>query len=264
MGKVKIPIKRIENPNARQVCFSKRRMGVFKKASELSIMCAVEIAIIVYSPAGKAFTFGSPDFDYVIDKYQNIPVFVNDKKVQKSWRAEQLYSSLLRELDVEKKHKEKLKRQERNAQVDSWCRRNVEDLDLHQLREFGDSLKEFKKGISQVLQEREQLRFRKKALDEIEAELMSEEQQPHQGAMWGEEEEEAAINGGQSVMASSPNGDGKDWPFLLPCENTFVTNEGIPSHLLMPHEGCLPLNLEMSELQRVVMPGDNRHLLSDD
>ncbi|GLJ40585.1 hypothetical protein SUGI_0837800 [Cryptomeria japonica] len=262
MGKVKIPIKRIENPNARQVCFSKRRMGVFKKASELSIMCGAEIAIIVYSPAGKAFTFGSPDFDFVIDKYQNIPVFVNDKKVQKSWRAEQQYSSLLRELDVEKKRKEKLKRQERNAQVDSWCRRDIENLELHQLREFGDSLKEFKERIIQVVQEKEQMKFSKKALDEIEAELMSEEQ-PYQPAMWGEQ---VPFNA-QSVMGSSSNNasvqDGKDWPFLM-YENTYLPNEGIPSHLLIPHESCLPLSLEMSELQRVVMPADNRHLLSDD
>nr|QWX93780.1 MADS-box protein 41 [Cunninghamia lanceolata] len=81
MGKVKIPIKKIENPNARQVCFSKRRMSIFKKASELSIMFGAKIAIIVYSPAGKAFTFGSPDIDFVVDKYQNIPVHINEKKV---------------------------------------------------------------------------------------------------------------------------------------------------------------------------------------
>ena len=83
MGKNKIEIKKIENSNSRQVCFSKRRMGIFKKASELAILCGAEIAIIVYSPAGKAFTFGSPDIDFVLDKYQNIPVNIDNEKVLK-------------------------------------------------------------------------------------------------------------------------------------------------------------------------------------
>nr|QWX93779.1 MADS-box protein 40 [Cunninghamia lanceolata] len=104
MDKVKIPIKKIENPNKRQVCYSKRKMGIFKKASELSIMCGAEIAIIVFSPAGKAFTFGSPDINFMVDKYQNFPVYINDKKVDKSWISEQEYNFILRELDAEKKH----------------------------------------------------------------------------------------------------------------------------------------------------------------
>lgn len=53
MGRQKIEIKRIEKEEARQVCFSKRRAGVFKKAHELSVLCGAEIAIVVFSPAGK-------------------------------------------------------------------------------------------------------------------------------------------------------------------------------------------------------------------
>nr|QWX93782.1 MADS-box protein 43 [Cunninghamia lanceolata] len=169
MDKVKIPIKKIENPNKRQVCFSKRKMGIFKKASELSIMCGTEIAIIVFSSAGKAFTFGSPNIDFVVDKYQNISVHINDKKVHKSWRSEQQYNFILRELDAEKKHTEMLKIQEGNKQADSWWRRNIEDLELHQLREFNDSLKGLKERIVKVLQEKEPS---DKVPNEIEAEQL--------------------------------------------------------------------------------------------
>ncbi|CAK9267861.1 unnamed protein product [Sphagnum jensenii] len=68
MGRAKIEIKKIENPSARQVCFSKRRVGLIKKASELSILCGSDVGIIVFSQAGKAFSFGHPCVDYVIDK----------------------------------------------------------------------------------------------------------------------------------------------------------------------------------------------------
>lgn len=62
-------IQRLESKNARQVCFSKRRNGLFKKASELATMCGAEVAILVNSPAGRPYTFGSPAVDPVIDRF---------------------------------------------------------------------------------------------------------------------------------------------------------------------------------------------------
>ncbi|XP_059068977.1 MADS-box protein FLOWERING LOCUS C-like [Cryptomeria japonica] len=53
MGRVKLTIKRLENSNNRQVTFSKRRNGIIKKAKELSILCDVDIALIMFSPTGK-------------------------------------------------------------------------------------------------------------------------------------------------------------------------------------------------------------------
>ncbi|PKU65312.1 agamous-like MADS-box protein AGL29 [Dendrobium catenatum] len=69
MGRQKIAMKRIENEEARQVCFSKRRAGLFKKATELSILCGAEIGIVVFSPAGKPFSFGHPSLDYVTKRF---------------------------------------------------------------------------------------------------------------------------------------------------------------------------------------------------
>ncbi|KMZ74068.1 MADS-box transcription factor [Zostera marina] len=54
MGRVKLKIKRLENLGGRQVTFSKRRAGIVKKATELSILCDIELALLMFSPAGKA------------------------------------------------------------------------------------------------------------------------------------------------------------------------------------------------------------------
>lgn len=59
MVRQKIQIKRIDNLTARQVTFSKRRRGLFKKAQELSTLCDAEIALIVFSATGKLFEFCS-------------------------------------------------------------------------------------------------------------------------------------------------------------------------------------------------------------
>lgn len=53
MGRVKLEIKKIENPTNRQVTYSKRRNGLIKKAYELSVLCDIDLALIMFSPSGK-------------------------------------------------------------------------------------------------------------------------------------------------------------------------------------------------------------------
>ena len=59
MAREKIQIKKIDNATARQVTFSKRRRGLFKKADELSILCDADVAVIIFSATGKFFEYSS-------------------------------------------------------------------------------------------------------------------------------------------------------------------------------------------------------------
>nr|XP_023887238.1 MADS-box protein JOINTLESS-like [Quercus suber] len=59
MTRRRIQIKKIDNTTARQVTFSKRRRGLFKKAFELSTLCDAEIGLMVFSAAGKLFEYAS-------------------------------------------------------------------------------------------------------------------------------------------------------------------------------------------------------------
>ncbi|KAE8719861.1 MADS-box protein JOINTLESS-like isoform X3 [Hibiscus syriacus] len=59
MTRQKIQIKKIDNLAARQVTFSKRRRGLFKKAHELSTLCDAEIALLVFSNTGKLFEYSN-------------------------------------------------------------------------------------------------------------------------------------------------------------------------------------------------------------
>ncbi|KAM0912177.1 hypothetical protein ACQ4PT_012888 [Festuca glaucescens] len=69
-GRKKIEIRPIESEEARQVCFSKRRTGLFNKVSELSTLCGAEVAAVVFSPGGKAFSIGHPSVDSVLDHFR--------------------------------------------------------------------------------------------------------------------------------------------------------------------------------------------------
>ncbi|PKI73869.1 hypothetical protein CRG98_005739 [Punica granatum] len=64
MGRAKLPVKRIENTTNRQVTFSKRRNGLIKKAYELSVLCDIDIALIMFSPSGRLSHFSSKISDF--------------------------------------------------------------------------------------------------------------------------------------------------------------------------------------------------------
>lgn len=70
-GKQKINIKRMEKDEERLVTFSKRRSGIYTKLSELSILCGADVGFLVFSGAGKPFTFGSPSFEAVAERFFN-------------------------------------------------------------------------------------------------------------------------------------------------------------------------------------------------
>lgn len=66
MGRRKLEIKRIEDKSARQVTFSKRRNGLLKKAKELSVLCDLDIGVIIYSCGGKLYQYCSSNNRLVI------------------------------------------------------------------------------------------------------------------------------------------------------------------------------------------------------
>lgn len=70
-GRQKITMAKIENETNLQVTFSKRRAGVFKKASELSTLCGAESAVVVFSPGNKPHSFGHPNVDAVANRFLN-------------------------------------------------------------------------------------------------------------------------------------------------------------------------------------------------
>lgn len=62
MVREKIQMKKIDNATARQVTFSKRRRGLFKKAEELAVLCDADVAVVIFSSAGKLFHYSSSRF----------------------------------------------------------------------------------------------------------------------------------------------------------------------------------------------------------
>ncbi|XP_041020053.1 agamous-like MADS-box protein AP3 isoform X2 [Juglans microcarpa x Juglans regia] len=73
MARGKIQIKRIENETNRQVTYSKRRKGLFKKAHELTVLCDAKVSLIMISSNKKLRDYVSPSTTtkQIFDQYQH-------------------------------------------------------------------------------------------------------------------------------------------------------------------------------------------------
>ncbi|KAL6715816.1 resistance to lethality of mkk1p386 overexpression [Lecanora helva] len=70
MGRRKIEIKAIKDDRNRSVTFLKRKGGLFKKAHELSVLCSVDVAVIIFGHNKKLYEYSSGDIQETIGRYQ--------------------------------------------------------------------------------------------------------------------------------------------------------------------------------------------------
>ncbi|XP_019087845.1 PREDICTED: MADS-box protein AGL71-like isoform X1 [Camelina sativa] len=96
MVRGKIEIKKIENVTSRQVTFSKRRSGLFKKAHELSVLCDAQVAAIVFSQSGRLYEYSSSEMEKIIERYGK---FSNDSFVAETPQVERYLQELKKEMD---------------------------------------------------------------------------------------------------------------------------------------------------------------------
>ncbi|PGH28841.1 MADS-box transcription factor, other eukaryote [[Emmonsia] crescens] len=69
MGRRKIEIKAIKDDRNRSVTFLKRKGGLFKKAHELSVLCSVDVAVIIFGHNKKLYEFSSGDIKETLGRY---------------------------------------------------------------------------------------------------------------------------------------------------------------------------------------------------
>ncbi|MFS7957615.1 putative transcription factor MADS-type1 family [Helianthus anomalus] len=156
LGRQKIKIAKIQIKNHLQVTFSKRRSGLFKKASELCTLCGVEIAIVVFSPAGKVFSFGHPKVELIADRFlaRNPNLNSTSLHVVESHRLASIpelnmqLMYMLNELETEKKRSEALDEMRKDGRSQFWWEAPIEELNLHELEQLKDSMEELKKTIA--------------------------------------------------------------------------------------------------------------------
>ncbi|KAL6900930.1 hypothetical protein ACP4OV_005606 [Aristida adscensionis] len=80
----RVVLRRIEDRTSRQLRFSKRRSGLFKKAFELSVLCDAQVALVVLSPGGRLYDFASSgsSIEKIFDRYWDLANTLNDLNIE--------------------------------------------------------------------------------------------------------------------------------------------------------------------------------------
>ncbi|KAK7310810.1 hypothetical protein RJT34_08553 [Clitoria ternatea] len=129
----KIEMKKVEQRSKRHVTFSKRKLGLFNKLTELSILCHAETALIIISPNGNLYSAGYPDADTVLRRYitgGSPSTTMMDLQSLETFRLE--YEATQNEANQEKKRLQEMKEEQKDGDKCSfpcWWNQSVEEID---------------------------------------------------------------------------------------------------------------------------------------
>ncbi|KAG2299067.1 hypothetical protein Bca4012_010631 [Brassica carinata] len=169
MVRGKIQIKKIENVTSRQVTFSKRRSGLFKKAHELSVLCDAQVAAIVFSQNGRLYEFSSSGMEKTIERYGK---FSNEYFVPGRPQVQLYLEDLKKEMNIMVKKIDLLEVQQRKLtgqslgscslaelqEIDIQIEKSLRIVRSRKAELYADQLRELKEQERDLLEERRRLR----------------------------------------------------------------------------------------------------------
>ncbi|KAI3442354.1 uncharacterized protein J3R85_001300 [Psidium guajava] len=137
----------IEGAKARRVAFSKQRTGLFKKASELCTLCAVEMALILFSPSGQPFSFGHPSVGAILDRFERRQTACPTATQQAQANGDQTLVELNKQIaDVLEQLKAEKKRAKELQHVKPL---EIQNLSFDQLMGLKKALADLKENVDQ-------------------------------------------------------------------------------------------------------------------
>ncbi|XP_052193789.1 agamous-like MADS-box protein AGL61 [Diospyros lotus] len=149
----------MEKESSQQVAFFKHHLSLFKKASELSILCGAQVAVIVFLPGNKAFSFGNPSVNAVVNQFltQNRSLEKkNDLIIEAQQNAtmmelSQQLNHVENMLEVERQRGQALDQMRIASQGEFWWEQPIDKMNMEQLEQMKTNLEDLKhRAIKQV------------------------------------------------------------------------------------------------------------------
>ncbi|KAK2402442.1 hypothetical protein P8452_08857 [Trifolium repens] len=99
-------IKKAKNSNKSDMMFSKRKIGLLNKVTELSVLCNAKTALIVTTPDKKLYACGYPNCDAVIQQFLTGKDTMEDgKKKEQEETVETLLNMRQLKINLKKKRR---------------------------------------------------------------------------------------------------------------------------------------------------------------
>ncbi|GAU29736.1 hypothetical protein TSUD_392250 [Trifolium subterraneum] len=154
-------INKLKNSNKSDLIFSKCKMGLFNKVTELSVMCNAKAALIVASLNNKLYACGYPNCDAVIQQFFTGKDIVEDgekkkqEEIVETLRLE--YEAIEDKLEEEKNNFEAIITNEKtkgDSIFPCWWGDSIDDMDLESLEEFTASLQNLRLNLGSAVDEK--------------------------------------------------------------------------------------------------------------
>ncbi|KAA8532873.1 hypothetical protein F0562_033010 [Nyssa sinensis] len=192
MGRGRVQLKRIENKINRQVTFSKRRVGLLKKAHEISVLCDAEVALIVFSAKGKLFEYSTDSgMEKILERYERYSyserrlLANNDHESPENWPLECIQLKAKIEL-LQRNHRHYM-----GEDLNSLSLKDLQQLE----QQLDTALKRIRSTKNQLMYESiSELQRKEKAIQEqnhmLAKEIKEKEKTMAQQAQWGQQNHE--------------------------------------------------------------------------
>ncbi|KAJ6987695.1 agamous-like MADS-box protein AP1 [Populus alba] len=189
MGRGRVQLKRIENKINRQVTFSKRRVGLLKKAHEISVLCDAEVALIVFSHKGKLFEYSTNAcMEKILERHERYSyaerqLVATDLDSQGNWTLE--YNRLKEKVELlQRNHRHYL-----GEDLDSVSLKELQNLEK-QIDTALELIRERKNHL--MYQSISELQIKEKAIKEqnnmLEKQIKEKEKALAQPALWDQQD----------------------------------------------------------------------------
>lgn len=147
-------IKKGEKSDMCRLAFSKHKLGLFNKVTELSILCKAKTALIIPSPNEKMYACGYPNPEAVINHFIGKESHVINNEIIRRQDEETVETlslqqeALLEQLQEEKnKLQEAIEAKDKCSNFPNWWDYSIDDMTLESLEEYKASLENLKLNL---------------------------------------------------------------------------------------------------------------------
>jgi len=151
----RVEMKQVENEEDKLITFSKRRSGIYKKASELVTLCGSEVGVAIFSPSGKPYSFAHPSIDSIATRFRNRnhPQNVGANNLVESYRRlridelNQQHDELVDQINDDKARGKTLKQMTEERDGEGWWEAPIEELSLEELKQTKARMVELRRNL---------------------------------------------------------------------------------------------------------------------
>ncbi|KAL3739774.1 hypothetical protein ACJRO7_021104 [Eucalyptus globulus] len=163
-GRQRNEMREIEKMEEKLVTFSKRKSGIYKKASELITLCGSEVGIVTFSPAGKPYSFSHPSIESIANRFHNqnpaqnegVDTLVESHRRLRFGELSQRHDELVHQVKADKAQGKVLKQKTEARSGEGWWEAPMDGLNLEELRQMKARMEELRRNLKSSINQRNQ------------------------------------------------------------------------------------------------------------